>query len=64
MRDLQHDSGGYKRELELLRNTSDKQKEQLQQLQELLILREQEHRFLKIFEALFKHYLSSLFLSI
>ncbi|XP_066929451.1 leucine-rich repeat and coiled-coil domain-containing protein 1-like [Clytia hemisphaerica] len=44
LRDLQHDSGGYKRELELLRNTTDKQKEQLQQLQELLILREQEHR--------------------
>ena len=45
MKDLQQNSGAYKREVELLRTTTQRQKEQLQQLQELMILREQEHRF-------------------
>lgn len=42
---MQHDSGSHKRELEILKATTEKQKEQLQQLQELLVLREQEHRY-------------------
>lgn len=43
-KELQMDSGASKREVELLRNTVDKQKGQLQQLQELLVGREQEHK--------------------
>ena len=43
-KELQLDAGGWNRELELMRNTVEKQKCQLSQLQELLVSREQEHK--------------------
>lgn len=50
---MQHDSGGHKCELEMLKATTEKQKNQLQQLQELLVLREQEHRCATLLEFYF-----------
>jgi len=41
---LQYNAGGTKRELSLLNNTTQKQKEQISQLQDLMISREQEHK--------------------
>lgn len=44
-------AGGSQRELELLQATAKKQKEQILQLQDLLVSREQEHRYSSRFKC-------------